>query len=58
MADCKHDFVYDELHEQAVCEKCGYVVTKEDKKAALDHSMRLLFADIDTVIDTAGGDGK
>lgn len=56
-ADCKHEFVYDELHGQAVCVKCGYVVTKEDKRAALDHSMRLLFSDIDTIIDQDGGDG-
>lgn len=45
MSDCKHEFVYDELHGQAVCEKCGYVLTKEDKQAALDYGMAMLRAE-------------
>lgn len=32
MDECKHVFVYDELHKEIVCEICGYVLTAEDKK--------------------------
>ena len=35
MADCKHEFVYDELHSEIVCWKCGYVLAAEDKMAEL-----------------------
>lgn len=43
--DCKHEFVYDEQIGEAVCRKCGYVVTKEDKQAALEYSMAMLEAE-------------
>lgn len=32
MAECNHDFVYDELHREIVCRLCGYVLTAEDKR--------------------------
>lgn len=42
MADCKHEFVYDELLGEFVCQHCGYVLTKEDKRYALEYAMALL----------------
>lgn len=42
MADCKHDFVYDELHRQIVCEKCGHVLTKEEKQELHKHAFELM----------------
>lgn len=33
MAECKHVFVYDELHREIVCKLCGYVLTAEDKQS-------------------------
>lgn len=42
MDSCKHEFVCDELCGQAVCKKCGYVLTREDKQSILRHSMALL----------------
>lgn len=32
MPECKHEFVYDELHREIVCQLCGYVLTAEDKR--------------------------
>ena len=32
MPDCKHEFVYDELHGEIVCKFCGYVLTADDKR--------------------------
>ena len=32
MTDCKHEFVYDELHGEIVCKFCGYVLTADDKR--------------------------
>lgn len=43
--NCKHEFVYDEQIGEAVCRKCGYVITKEDKRKALENAMNLLRAD-------------
>lgn len=41
---CKEpcDFRFDENLEQFVCSKCGYVLTKEDKRLALEKSMEML----------------
>ena len=33
MDECKHEFVYDELHREIVCQVCGYVLTAEDKQS-------------------------
>ena len=32
MTDCKHEFVYDELHGEIVCKFCRYVLTADDKR--------------------------
>ena len=40
MRDCKHEFVYDEQLGEAACRKCGYVVTEEDKREALDYAFK------------------
>ena len=32
MDECKHVFVYDELHREIVCQVCGYVLTADDKR--------------------------
>lgn len=40
-AECEHEFVYDELQGQYVCEKCGYVLTADEKRAALEHANAL-----------------
>lgn len=42
MSECKHEFVYNYQLGEAVCLKCGYMVTKEDKKAALEYAMALM----------------
>lgn len=42
---CKHDFVYDELHKKIVCQKCGYVLTAEDKRRICDKGLELLRAE-------------
>ncbi len=41
MADCKHEFVYDELHREIVCKKCFHVLTKEEKQEALERANAL-----------------
>ena len=41
MADCKHEFVYSELHREFMCRKCFYVLTKEEKREALEYSNAL-----------------
>ena len=43
MCDCK--YVYDENKKTFVCEKCGYVITDEDKQEALDRGNFLLKLD-------------
>ena len=35
MPNCKHEFVYDKLHKEVVCQLCGYVLTKENKRELL-----------------------
>ena len=45
MNNCKHEFVYDEHIGEAVCRKCGYALTKEDKRVALGHAMELMAAE-------------
>nr|WP_325302306.1 TFIIB-type zinc ribbon-containing protein [uncultured Dysosmobacter sp.] len=45
MADCKHNFVYDYQLGEAVCQKCGYVLTKEDKASALEYGLSKLRED-------------
>ena len=45
MADCKHEFVYDELHLEIVCKKCFHVLTKEERREALEYGMAMLRAD-------------
>lgn len=42
MAECKHNFVYDELRRRIVCVKCGYVLTDKDKKALHRHAFELM----------------
>ena len=32
MDECKHVFVYDEIHKEIVCVLCGYVLSSEDKQ--------------------------
>ena len=41
MANCKHEFVYDELHREFVCRKCFHVITKEEKREALEYANTL-----------------
>ena len=42
MPDCKHEFVYDELHSCIRCKKCFRVLTAEEKRALLKHANALL----------------
>ena len=42
MAECKHDFIYDFQLGEAVCRHCGYILTKEDKAAALEYGLAKL----------------
>lgn len=42
MADCKHEFVYDELHREIVCRLCGYVLTAEDKQSLHTKAFELM----------------
>ena len=41
MTDCKHEFVYDELHKCIRCKKCFRVLTAEEKRALLEHANAL-----------------
>jgi hypothetical protein len=41
MPKCEHDFVYDELHRQLVCRRCGHVLTAEEKRYALEYANAL-----------------
>ena len=45
MADCKHEFVYDELHREIVCVLCGYVLSSEDKQRILKKSFERMEAE-------------
>ena len=45
MIECRHDFVYDELHREIVCQKCGHVLTAEEKRRICNHGMELLEAE-------------
>lgn len=45
MADCKHEFVYDELHREIVCKSCGYVLTAADKRELLRKSFESMDAE-------------
>ena len=42
MTNCKHEFVYDELHKEIACQLCGYVLTKEDKRELLRKVFELM----------------
>ena len=53
MSDCKHEFVYDELHGCIRCKKCFRVLTSEEKRALLEHANALLRAEE----EEADGDG-
>lgn len=43
--NCKHVFVYDEVHSRPVCQKCGYVLTAEDKQRICKEGLELLEAE-------------
>lgn len=45
MKICKHEFVYDELNKQIVCEICGCVLSKKDKFKILQHGLDMLWLD-------------
>ena len=45
MNDCKHEFAYDELRREFVCKKCFHVLTKEEKREALEYANALRRAD-------------
>lgn len=45
VANCKHVFVYDEVHSRPVCQKCGYVLTAEDKRRICSKGLELLEAE-------------
>ena len=45
MADCRHDFVYDDVWRELVCRKCGYVLTKADKQALHRRAFDLMAAE-------------
>ncbi len=45
--ECEHEFTYNEQNSESVCVKCGYVLTKEDKRAALEYAMSLMRAEED-----------
>ena len=42
MTDCKHEFVYDELHGEIVCKFCGYILTSEDKQSLHTKAFELM----------------
>ena len=42
MTNCKHEFVYDELHKEIVCQLCGYVLTAEDKNELYRKAFELM----------------
>lgn len=42
MAECKHNFLYDELHRQIVCVKCGYVLTDKEKNELHKRAFELM----------------
>ena len=42
MDECKHVFVYDELHREIVCKVCGYVLTAEDKQSLHKKAFELM----------------
>ena len=41
MTDCKDEFAYSELHREFVCRKCFHVLTKEEKREALEYANAL-----------------
>ena len=41
MANCKCEFVYDELHGKIVCKKCFRVLTEEEKRELLEYANAL-----------------
>ena len=45
VANCKHVFVYDEVRSRTVCQKCGYVLTAEDKQRICKEGLELLEAE-------------
>ena len=45
MDECKHVFVYDELHREIVCQVCGYVLSHEDKQRILKKAFELMEED-------------
>lgn len=45
MEHCKHVFAYDEVHTRTVCQKCGYVLTAEDKRRICSKGLELLEAE-------------
>lgn len=38
MADCKHEFVWDELHQCIRCKNCFRVLTREEKRELLERA--------------------
>ena len=47
MADCKCEFVYDELHGCVRCKKCFRVLTAEEKRELLEHANAMRRAEED-----------
>ena len=41
MTECKHEFAYDYQLREFVCLKCGHVLTREEKRAALEYANAL-----------------
>ena len=39
---CNHVFAYDELNSMFFCQKCGYVLTAEDKRRICNKGLELL----------------
>lgn len=60
MTNCKHEFAYNEQLGEAVCTKCGYVVTAEDKKEAIAHAFKKMRWEeaVFGYVTIDGGDGN
>ena len=52
--ECEHDFTYNEQIGEFACVKCGHLLTKEEKRYALEYAMTLMRADEGGGIDGGG----
>lgn len=41
--NCKHEFVWSDIHNNYVCKHCLYELTKEDKTNILDYANQMRY---------------